>query len=291
MGQDIWSRWLLHRRFGGDPQRLQTVLNYLYPVRDNVLDHANFAEGETLLDVGCGDGLIGFGALDRVKTGQVIFSDISPELLNHVRAMAHEMGVLDRCQFLLASADDLSALDDASVDVVTTRSVLIYVAAKQQAFKEFYRVLKPKGRLSIFEPINRFASPAYAPPHMFGGYDVTPVMDIAQKVKWVYQRVQPLETDPMLDFDERDLMAFAEQAGFKEVHLEFQAEVKPPAEGDWEAFLRIPGNPNIPSLEEAIKQALTPDEAEKFVAHLRPLVEAKQGLHRSAVAYLWAVKG
>jgi hypothetical protein len=36
-----------------------------------------------------------------------------------------------------ASAEDLSALPDATVDVVTTRSMLIYVAAKRQAFAEF----------------------------------------------------------------------------------------------------------------------------------------------------------
>jgi ubiquinone/menaquinone biosynthesis C-methylase UbiE len=83
------------------------------------------------------------------------------------------MQVLKCCEFVFASADDLSPLVDASVDVVTTRSVLIYVSAKQQAFKEFYRVLKPKGRLSIFEPINRFAYPE--PPHIFMGYDITPV--------------------------------------------------------------------------------------------------------------------
>ncbi len=290
MSQDIWSQWLLNRRFGGDPQRMRAVLDYLLPVRDKVLSNARLAEGETLLDVGCGDGLIGFGALEKVKNSKVIFCDISQDLLNHVQAIAREMGVADRCQFLLASADDLSALADASVDVVTTRSVLIYVSAKQQAFNEFYRVLKPKGRLSIFEPIHRFACPTHAPPHMFRGYDVTPVMEIAQKVKAVYQQLQPPDVDPMLDFDERDLIAFAEKAGFKEIHLELHAEVGPPTEGDWESFLRIPGNPKIPSLEEAIQQALTPDEAEKFIAHLRPLVEGKQGINRLAVAYLWAVK-
>lgn len=290
MGQDVWSQWLLSRRFGDDPQRMQTMLDYLYPVRDKVLSNANLAEGETLLDVGCGNGLIAFGALEKVKTSKVIFSDISQELLNHVQAIAQEMGILDRCQFLLAPADELSVLADASVDIVTTRSVLIYVSAKQQAFKEFYRVLKPEGRLSIFEPINRFAYPAYVPPHMFWGYDVTPVMEIAQKVKAVFQQLQPLDTDPMLDFDERDLIAFAEKAGFKEIHLELQAEVKPPTEGSWETFLRIAGNPKIPTIEEAIQQALTPDEAEKLVAYLRPLVERKQGISMSAAGYLWAVK-
>ncbi len=58
----------------------------------------------------------------------------------------------------------------------------------------------------------------------------------------------------------------------------------------WEAFLHTAGNPKIPTLEEAMHQVLTPEETETFTAHLRPLVEAHQRVHRSAVAYLWAVK-
>jgi ubiquinone/menaquinone biosynthesis C-methylase UbiE len=135
---------------------MQSILEeFLYPIRDSVFDHAGLQENETLLDVGCGDGLIGFGALERLSAGRVIFSDISQELLDHVVDLARQMGVADRSAFLQAPADDLSALDDASVDVVTTRSVLIYVADKSTAFREFYRVLRPGGRASLFEPINR----------------------------------------------------------------------------------------------------------------------------------------
>ena len=179
-----------------------------------------------------------------------------------------------------------------SVDVVTTRSVLIYVQAKQQAFDECYRALKPNGRLSIFEPINRFA------PHMFGGYDLTPISDIAHKIRAVYERIQPLETDPMLNFDERDLLTFAEKAGFTEAHLDLQVEIVPgkyehesrSEEPNWETFVRSSGNPLIPPIEEAMNQVLTPDEAEQFVAYLRPLFEAKRYVRRFAAAYLWAVK-
>ena len=78
----------------------------------------------------------------RWRESRVIFSDISQELLDDVQTIAQEMNLLHRCTFLRASADDLSALEDASVDVVTTRSVLIYVKAKQQALDEFHRVLK-----------------------------------------------------------------------------------------------------------------------------------------------------
>ena len=288
--QDIWAQWILHRRFGGDSEQLNAALtNFLYPVRDKVLGHANLDEGETLLDVGCGHGLIAFGALEKVKTARVVFSDISQDLLDYAQSIARDMQVTDRCEFLRASADDLSVIVDNSINVVTTRSILIYVSAKQKAFNEFVRVLKPKGRLSIFEPINRFAWPE--PPHLFDGYDVTPIIEIAEKVKALYIRLQPPDSDPMTNFDERDLIALAEQAGFREIHLELQVEVKPPTEiTSWETFIRSAGNPKIPTLEEAISQTLTSAEAEKFVAHLRPLVEARQGTVRSAVAYLWAAK-
>jgi hypothetical protein len=39
-----------------------------------------------------------------------------------------------------------------------------------------------------------------------------------------------------------------------------------------------------------MQEALTPEEIEQYVAHLRPSVEAGQGTWREAVAYLWAIK-
>jgi arsenite methyltransferase len=292
--RDRWAEWLLERRHGGDPEALKATMDFLRPVRERVLGNAALTGGETLLDVGAGDGLIAFGALELVgEGGRVIFSDISQDLLDHSRSLARQTGVLDRCEFLRASADDLSALEDASLDVVTTRSVLIYVKDKPRAFEEFYRVLKPGGRLSIFEPINNFAYPE--PPHRFRGFDVTPVRDLARKVRAVYEEIQPPGTDPMLDFDERDLFDLAESAGFDEVFLDYEAKLTSgePRWGinDWEHFLRVSGNPKIPTLGKAIEQALTPTEAERFTDHLRPLVEQAQRRGRSAAnAYLWAIK-
>ncbi|HEX6109813.1 MAG TPA: methyltransferase domain-containing protein [Ktedonobacteraceae bacterium] len=296
--QDHWAQWLLHRRFGGDPQHGQAMLEELSAWRDRILAHATITPGETVLDVGCGDGLIAFGALDRVgEEGLVIFSDISQDLLDHCRSLAQQLQVLDRCRFVRAPADDLAAIAPGSVDVVTTRSVLIYVQAKQQALHEFYRVLKPGGRLSIFEPINRFCFPE--PPKMFLGYDVTPIEEIAGKVRAVFERIHSPESSPLLNFDERDLLTFAERAGFAEIHLELQATIKQPklldsydetSRSKWETLLKSSGNPLNPTLEEAMAQALSPQEAEQFTAYLRPLVETMQGYERQAVVYLWAVK-
>lgn len=208
---DPWAQWVLNQSEHRDPEAYQDFQRSFLEKRAQ--RQTRIAEGEVVLDVGTGAGRIAFGALPLVgEKGQVIFADISEALLDHCQSQAQQMGVLDRCQFLRASADDLSELDDASVDLVTLRSVLIYVAAKQQAFREFYRVLKPGGRLFMDEPINRFGWPQ--PDHLLWGYDVTPIQEMARRVRAVYHCVQPPDTDPMFDFDERDLMRFAEEAGF-----------------------------------------------------------------------------
>ena len=268
-------------------------MGFLIPVRDRVLRNAALSPGETLLDVGAGDGLVAFGALEPLgENGRVIFADVSQDLLDHSRTLATEADVAGRCEFLCAPATDLRALDDASVDAVTTRSVLIYVENKGRAFKEFRRVLKPGGRLSIFEPINSFHSPE--PHDRFIGYDVGPVQDLARKVRAVYDRIQPPDTDPMLSFDERDLLEHAEGAGFNEVHLTLEASIAPGNPtgilAGWDSFVRRSGNPKIPTAGEAIAEALTPAEAQRFEAHLRPLVDRGERIQRHAFAYLWAVK-
>lgn len=282
--RDQWAEWLLHRRHGGDPEALQRTLAFLSPVRDRVLANAQIAPGETVLDVGAGDGLIAFGAVERVgPTGQVILSDVSQDLLDHTQALATQLGVLTRCRFVRAAAEDLAPISDASVDVVTTRSVLIYVKEKQRAFIEFARVLRPGGRISLFEPINRFGFGQSAP-------GLEPIQELVAKVRAVYARYQSPETDPMMDFDERDLLVSAEQAGFREIHLELQASVAPGEPQRWESVLRTSGNPKLPTLDEVLGEALTAEERVCYEAVLRVRIEQGQVIHRSAVTYLWARK-
>jgi arsenite methyltransferase len=254
--------------------------------RERVLARAGLAEGETLLDVGCGEGLIGFGALER-GAGHVVFSDISADCLEFCREAAEALGVSDRCSFVQAGAEDLGQVADASVDVVTTRSVLIYVADKAAAFSEFLRVLRAGGRVSLFEPINRFGMDERK--QGFWGYPGDGLAELATRVDRVYEEIQPPD-DPMLDFDERDLVKLAERAGFFPVELDLHAFVRPSEPRPWDAFLNSSGNPKIPTIAEAMDRALTPEERERFTEHLRPLVEEGRGVWRMAHAYLRAVK-
>jgi arsenite methyltransferase len=262
------------------------MLKGLAHLRDKVLDRAGLNEGETLLDVGCGEGMIGFGALER-GAGHVVFSDISDDLLDFCRGAAEELGLAERCSFAKSGAADLAGIEDESVDVVTTRSVLIYVPEKAEAFREFFRVLRPGGRFSCFEPINRFGMDERR--EGVWCYPADGLSDLAKRVEQLYAEIQP-PTDPMLDFDERDLLALAEAAGFFPLELELAAEIGPMHPTPWEPFANSSGNPKIPTISEAMELALTPGERDRFTEHLRPLVEEGRGVQRMAHAYLRAVK-
>jgi SAM-dependent methyltransferase len=191
--------------------------------------------------------------------------------------------------FVVANAEDLGPIEAGSIDVVTTRSVLIYVADKGKAFREFHRVLRPGGRVSIFEPINNYF-PDTA--DEFWGFDSKAVSDLVAKV-WAYEgwEESAYDTDPMMNFTEKDLVAHAEAAGFSEVHVELLVDVEPGTWVlDWERLLNTSPNPNAHTAGEAIRGALTEEEAARLESHIRPLADEGHGILRSAFAYLWAVK-
>lgn len=289
---DRWSRWLLERRDAGDERQRSAILDTLAPVRERVLAHAEPLEGATLLDVGTGDGLIGLEALHRVGPhGTVIFSDISDALLGRVHAAVSARGLLGRAQFVSTPAEDLGEIPGESVDVVTTRSVLIYVSEKARALEAMWRALRPGGRISLFEPINRLTFPE--PADRFWGYEVSAVRDLADKVKASYGGLSEPASAAMMDFDDRDLVALAEAAGFGRIHLELHLDVEAGASAraiSIEALLDSAPNPLAPTARESIAAALTQDEQERFVDHLARAIDEGDRLRRSAVAYLVASK-
>jgi arsenite methyltransferase len=290
---DHWSEWLLGRRDGEDERQRTLSLARLESIRDRVLDFTEPLADATLLDIGSGDGLIGLAALDRVGAqGSVTFCDISPPLLAHVREAVAALGKLDRADFVLASAEDLSTIPDGSVDVATTRSVLTYVADRQLAFDEMYRVLAPGGRISLFEPINRLMFPE--PDDRFWGYDVGGVVDLAGKVKGAFARLEHPDAATMMDFDERDLFAMARRSGFRSIHLELHCNLIPGrsevASPSLETLLKSAPNPLAPTLREALEQALDATEQARFLSCLDTALERNDSLLLWAAAFLVAHK-
>jgi ubiquinone/menaquinone biosynthesis C-methylase UbiE len=228
--------------------------------RDTVLGNAHIRPGETVVDAGTGTGLIALGAVERVGAdGDVFAVDISVDCLEELRRVATAPNLF----FLIGSADVLPLPDDG-VDVVCTRSVLIYVQDKAEATREFFRVLRGGGRVSIFEPINR-RNTRLSEAVDFGALH-------EQVVQWETATYEDPD-DPMLNFDEHDLARHFRDAGFVGVTL----DLRPGAdEISAERTLTAVGAPGRRSLLDAWGKSFPP----ATVARLAEAVRARGTIQR-----------
>jgi arsenite methyltransferase len=294
---DAWSRWLLHTRNGGDPTFERTLRTEVATFADRVLDGANLQPGMTLADIGTGDGLVAFRAIDRIgRSLRVIFSDISPPLLHRAKMQAAARGVLDQCSFVECTADQLAGIADACTDVVTTRAVLAYVANKKAALEEFHRVLKPGGRISLAEPI--FQDDAFAACTLKSMVETPrdgntdPMLRLLHRWK-AAQFPDTLETiaaNPMTNFSERTLFESIRVCGFTNIHLELHMDLRPSIFPSWKVFIESAPHPWAPPLSAILAEKFNPEERQIFENTMRPLVDSGPALDVGRTAYLTAVK-
>jgi arsenite methyltransferase len=294
---DVWSRWLLQRWHGGDSNYQSALRSRLEAVRDKVLDGAQLTAGMTLADIGAGDGLLGFGAIERLGSDVLlVFNDVSGDLLEHVRGDAEKRGVLQQCIFVRADAERLDGIADAMLDAVVTRASIAYVADKRSAFKELYRILKPGGRLSIAEPVlqgDAFAVCALAR-HIQSQPD-HPQMQFAR----LYHRFrsaqfpsteQEITDNPLTNYTERELLQFTDEAGFVQIHGELHIDYRPPLNLNWDLFLDIAPHPWAPTPREILSQFFSSQERQIFEQGLRPRIESSRPVPSDPLVYITARK-
>ena len=104
--------------------------------------------GKTLIDVACGTGDIGFTILKSHKI-KLINIDLSKNMLGIAKKKALKKKLYD-IHFIQGDAEILP-LENDSIDCLTIAYGFRNIAHYDKALEEFYRVLKPGGKLSILE--------------------------------------------------------------------------------------------------------------------------------------------
>ncbi len=108
-----------------------------------LLDAAQVAAGDNVLDVACGTGILARDALERVApTGSVTGLDIGPGML----AVAEE--IAPRVTWLEGDATQLP-FDDDHFDAVLSQFGLMFFADREQAVAEMLRCTKPGRRIAV----------------------------------------------------------------------------------------------------------------------------------------------
>jgi arsenite methyltransferase len=239
---------------------------------ERVLEAAALRPGDTVLDVGAGLGLLTLAAHERIGDGWVIAVEPSVGALEELLRLAHDVGA-NGIMYLVGDAEVLP-LPDASVDAAILRSVLVHVSDVGVTVGELARVLRPGGRLSLREPLNRDGT------YLATAVDWSPLGALGEQIRAEWESFAA--ADPLQQLDPDALVGQLEGAGFTAV----ERSVEDPGE-DWavtdesvDARLDARGSPSAPSARERWRQAFGEDGLAAIEAHLKSLAGTTLTLRR-----------
>jgi ubiquinone/menaquinone biosynthesis C-methylase UbiE len=103
-----------------------------------------------VVDVGCGEGKHAFELARRFGWSVVGIDAVPWHVEEGRKRLAEELALAERVRFEVGLAEELP-VGDRSVDLVWCRDMLVHVEQLEQAFNECFRVLRPGGRMLIYQ--------------------------------------------------------------------------------------------------------------------------------------------
>jgi SAM-dependent methyltransferase len=160
MQRDIKSKDVYGRTFQLDETALAAIATRLevrgkHPffaqVIEEYLNRLDLGHLQQIIEIGTGTGIVARNiARRRQFGGTIIASDISEYLIDRARRFAEEDDVAGQIEFRVADAHSMS-VRDAGADVVIAHTLVSHVTDPVAILSEAKRLLRPGGRVVIFD--------------------------------------------------------------------------------------------------------------------------------------------
>lgn len=148
-------------------------------------------KGSTVVDLGCGPGLLSIELCKLLPSARIIGVDPSAEMLEVARRNRDEAGVSNYDSRL--GAAERIPLESNSVDLVVTQASLHEWDSVERGFSEILRVLRPGGSLMVKDFNRNWLS------------------------RWKRALVEPFHHLAMFRYSFDDVAGFLNNAGFRDV--------------------------------------------------------------------------
>lgn len=170
--------------------------------------------GNHILDIAGGTGDLTMKFSDLVgPEGKVVLADINDSMLKVGRDRLIDRGYSGNIEYVQANAEALP-FEDNSFDVVTMAFGLRNVTDKDQALREFNRVLKPGGRLLVLE-FSKTKSPLLS--KIYDTYSFTALPFMGKLITNDADSYRYLAESIRMHPDQETLKGMFEDAGFANV--------------------------------------------------------------------------
>lgn len=164
---------------------------------------AGVTPGESVLDMACGTGDLTQAFARMTKASEIVGGDFTPEMLDLARHKQERLADRDKGRIEYVAADAMNLqFEDNRFDVISIAFGIRNVQRPDAALAEFYRVLKPGGRLVILE----FDKPRFPPMRWFNDFYCGQVMP--RTATWISRdrsgayRYLPKSVSGFMDRDE-----------------------------------------------------------------------------------------
>ena len=125
------------------------ITRHLRKMEEHLMRKLNLKEGALVLDAGCG---VGHVAMTGAQYGlRICGIDVVDRHLKKARHNVRQAGLENRVELRKLDYHRLDSFKECSFDGIYTMETFVHATDPRRALQEFFRVLKPGGKIALYE--------------------------------------------------------------------------------------------------------------------------------------------